>query len=305
MEFYTTSHIRFYSTDEFRLAGLLFEPAKKNKRVAIFLHGNGSSSVFESVEDTQSYAKALTKNGIAFFAFNNRGSGYIRSLKKLVDGIETRFKGGTAYELIKDCIHDIDGAIRQLKTHGYSEFYLIGESTGANKICVYDFYQKDNPVSKYVMVSGGDDSGIYYDLLGPETFEKALVKAKNEIDAGRGEELIPTEYGEFMLSWQSFYDTLHPDGDYNTFPYNDYFNKLNLGKKELFKEFKEITKPLMVMYGENDEYCYGKVQEIVKLLDSIQKSNNYKSVIIPDGDHGLTGKMELAANIISDWLATS
>jgi pimeloyl-ACP methyl ester carboxylesterase len=303
MKKYRTEHIRFFSADGFKLAGLLFSPQTQTKKVAIFLHGNGSSSVFESIEDAQAYASAFTSKDISFFPFNNRGSGYIRSLKKNVDGVETRFKGGTAYELIKDCLYDIDGAVGHLRTLGFDEFYLIGESTGANKICVYDYCKKNNPISKYVLVSGGDDSGIYFEMLGKETFEKALLKAKTEINKGNGEVLIPPEYGDFMLSWQSFHDTLNPDGSYNSFPYNDYFNKLKLSTKELFYQFKAIKKPLMVVYGEVDEYCYGRVPDIVAHLDSIQSSTDYKSIIIPGGDHGLTGKMDQAAEGISKWIS--
>lgn len=291
------------STDGFKLAGLLFSPEINTKKVAILLHGNGSSSVFESVEDNEAYAKALIQKGIAFFPFNNRGSGYTRGLKKVIKGVEERFMGGTAYELIKDCIYDIDGAIKRLKELDYEEFYLIGESTGANKICVYDYYKKNNPVSKYILVSGGDDTGIYYDMMGKKLFNEAIEKAKKEIDKGNGEEIAPKKYMDYMMSWQSLYDTLHPDGDYNIFPYNDYFNKLHLSKKELFREFKGITKPTMVLYGEADEYCYGKVPEIVKLLNSIHKSKDYHSVIVEGADHGLTGKMDKAAEEIAKWLS--
>ena len=53
---------------------------------------------------------------------------------------EERKRFGMAYEKIKECIEDIDGAISFLKKHGYRKFYLAGASTGANKICVYNFY---------------------------------------------------------------------------------------------------------------------------------------------------------------------
>lgn len=297
------SHIRFYATDNVRLAGLLFAPKKATKKVALLLHGNGSSSIFESVEDNQSYAKALVKKGIAFFPFNNRGAGDLRGLKRVVNGKEERLNGGTAYELIKDCIKDIDGAIEKLKELGYNEFYLIGESTGANKIAVYDYYKKKNPVSKYILVSGGDDTGIYYDMLGKKTFLETVKQGEKEVKAGNGKTLIPKEYSDYILSWQSFYDTINPDGDYNIFPYNEYFNNLKLAKKDLFREFKNITKPTMVVYGANDEYCYGRIPEIIDLLEVLSNSKEYASIIISDADHGLTGKMDEAAKVIADWLS--
>lgn len=297
------SHTRFIATDGTKLAGLLFTPSKQTKKVALFLHGNGFSSIFESVEKTEAFAQALTKNDIAFFPFNNRGAGYIRKLKKDVDGKEEEIQGGTAYELIKDCIFDIDGAIAYLKKQGFTTFYLIGESTGANKICVYNYYQKKNPVSKVVLLSGGDDTGVYYHEMGEKKFNLALKRCQEEVAKGHGLRLIPKYFLDYTFSYQSLYDTLNPDGDYNMFPYTEYFNHLELSKKKLFREYESLTMPVLVVYGANDEYCYGKVPEIVNVLEKKSHSSHFKAVIIPDTDHGLTGKTEEGATIIAKWFA--
>src|SRR5690606_23085943 len=114
------------------------------------------------------FGKQFTDNGIAYFPFNNRGANLIKSLTKVTENGEERVLYGTTYELIKECIFDINGAIEFLKEKGYEQFYLIGESTGANKIVVYNYYQPTNPVSKYILLSGGDDTGLYYDELGQE-----------------------------------------------------------------------------------------------------------------------------------------
>lgn len=149
-----TKLIQFESTDNLLLPGLIFEPKNKTDKVAINLHGNGSSSVFYSFERADSFARHLNKKGIAFFTFNNRGAHYIKKLKINKDG-EEEIKIGTAFELIKDCVKDVDGAIEFLEKLGYKEFYLIGHSTGANKICVYNYYKPKNKVSKYVLLGGG------------------------------------------------------------------------------------------------------------------------------------------------------
>mgnify|MGYP001604750315 CR=1 FL=1 len=128
-----TKWVQFESTDKLLLPGMLFEPDSKTKKVAINLHGNGSSSVFYNFERTDSFAKELNKQNISFFTFNNRGAHYIKKLK-INNEEKEEIKIGTAFELIKDCIKDIDGAIELLKSLGYEEFYLIGHSTGANKI---------------------------------------------------------------------------------------------------------------------------------------------------------------------------
>src|SRR6185503_9027609 len=114
---------------------------------------------------------------------------------------------------------DIDGAIEFLEAQGYEEFYLIGESTGANKICVYNYYKPNNKISKYVLLSGGDDTGIYYDQLGKERFNKLLNESEEMIKNGKGTDLILELLLEEIFAYVGFYDIANPDGDYNCFPF--------------------------------------------------------------------------------------
>ena len=153
----TLELLRFPTTDNLLLPGLLYKPRNKTSRVAIYLHGNGSSSVFYSVDETNSLGKTLTKKNISFFSFNNRGAHYIHKIKKITNSDEKDIQVGTAFELIKDCIKDIDEAINFLEKMGYKTFYLIGSSTGANKIIVYHYYKPRNKIAKYVLLSGGEN----------------------------------------------------------------------------------------------------------------------------------------------------
>ncbi len=295
--------IQFLTSDKLRLPGLLYEPSSKSKQVALYLHGNGTSSVFYSPL-MNILGKELTDKQISFFPFNNRGAHLIKSLTREMENGGERALYGTAYELIKDCILDINSAIHALQEKGYEEFYLIGESTGANKIVVYNYYQQQNPVSKYILLSGGDDTGLYYEELGKKTFFEILETAKQKIAEKKGEELVSKElYSLMPMSYQSMYDTLNPDGDYNTFPYNETFNNLHLSSKQLFREIKVIKKPTLVLYGEEDEFCYGRVPECVEILKKQTKNNNvFEFQIMPEADHGFHGKEELLSKIITSFI---
>ena len=295
-------HLEFHTSDGLDLPGLLYEPDQRTDKVAILLHGNGSSSVFYSPSFGVTYAKHLNEKGIAYFPFNNRGAQIIKKLNKTVNGETQRIRYGCAYELIKECIFDIDGAIEFLKTLGYKTFYLIGASTGANKICVYNFYKPENPVSKYVFIGGGDDSGFTYSQIGKEKFELILRKCQQKIKDGKGTDLTPEEWMGFY-SYQSVFDTLNPEGDYNIFPYYETLNNLKISTKELFREFKSIDRPTLVLYGENDEYCYGKVPKIIDILkDETNNSDKFIYKILPDCDHGFYGKEDVLVKTIADWL---
>lgn len=264
------------------------------------MHGNGSASVFYDEDKKRDLANALIKKGISLLRFNNRGAHIIKKINVAHGDHEDRLKYGCAYEIIKECVYDIDAAVKFLKKLGYREFYLVGGSTGANKISVYNHYKPKNVFKKYVLISPGDDTGMYYSMLGKKTFEKLLLKSKNMIKKGKGTDLATEFVPEEVLSYQSFYDMCNPDGDYNVFPYLEKLESVKLSKKPLFRYFKEIKKSVMVAMGEFDEFAYGKVPEIMKMLDEMKPEHDY--FMIEGADHGFTGKEADVAEVISDWL---
>lgn len=288
--------VQFKTSDGLTLPGLFY--GEGNKKCAIYLHGNGSSSVFYDDGKYATIAQALAKKGISFFPFNNRGAHIIKKLN--VEGKVDRVSYGMAYERIKECVEDIEGAIKFLKGLGYSEFYLIGSSTGANKICVYNHYNPKNEVKKYILLSGGDDVGIYYDLLGKKKFWRLLKESKQKVDRGQGEEIISQLLPDPVFAYQGFWDIANPDGDYNVFPYYEVMRGVKLSTKKLFRYYKELKKPTLVIYGQNDEYAWGDVSRMVEVLKSYQPKFDYK--IIENADHGFADHEKDLANLIEDWI---
>jgi pimeloyl-ACP methyl ester carboxylesterase len=171
----------------------------------IFLHGTGGASIFES-KRTNALARELTSRGLAFFPFNNRGAYLMRRLRTRRGKSTRNVSGGMSHEIIRECVADIDGAIRMLRARGFREFYLAGHSTGANKIAVYDARKDRNPVRGYILIAGGDDTGLMYDQLGRRRFQATLTRARAMIKAGRADELVPKGISDLPLSWKSFYD---------------------------------------------------------------------------------------------------
>jgi alpha-beta hydrolase superfamily lysophospholipase len=143
--------VEFQTTDKLMLPGLLYEPSQKTKKAVIFLHGM-SSSIFYQVKLMNTMAEALAKQDTAFLAFNNRGANLLQRLKK--NGSDKSQITGMSYDLIKDCVKDIDGAVKYLTKFGYTELYLIGHSSGANKICVYNFYKPKNHIKNLFYLAG-------------------------------------------------------------------------------------------------------------------------------------------------------
>ncbi|HQM15648.1 MAG TPA: DUF1749 domain-containing protein [Candidatus Woesebacteria bacterium] len=314
---YFTEHIQIITSDQLELPGLLFTPTKVTDKAAIYLHGNGDSSVFYSVKRMQAIAQALTDKGIAFLAFNNRGAHFIKILNHHEEE-SARFittsgsKGrrqqetvqGSAYELIRECEYDINGGVNLLAEKGYKYLYLIGHSTGANKICVYNHYQPNSPFRKFVLLSGGDDTGLLRKTMGDKFFYTALECAKKEVNRGRGLELVPRSIYSGIMSFQSFYDMANPDGEYNTFPFLEYLQHFKLSAKPLFRYFQAIARPMLVVYGENDEFVpdFKGSLAIQILQEQLTLNQSCHFEIISGADHGFHNHEEEMASVLADWL---
>jgi pimeloyl-ACP methyl ester carboxylesterase len=284
--------VRFDAVDGVELAGLLYEPRRTSKSAILWLHGGGGASVFES-RRTNLLASVFIAQGIAFFPFNNRGSGIVRRAGDTL--------GGSAFERIRDCVADIDGAIRELWRRGYRDITLAGHSTGANKIAVYDHYKPRNRAKRYVMLAGGDDTGILYAQLGARKFNALLTKAKSIIKSRRGDEIAPGIPGQTMLSWRALYDVANPDGDYNVFPFFEAMTGTKLSRRP-FRFVRAIRKPSLYIYGDQDQYCFDDVPRCVSILAQ-HVSDRAEIVIVRNADHGFSCREEELGGLIANWIA--
>jgi pimeloyl-ACP methyl ester carboxylesterase len=297
--------LNFRSTDGLALPGLLYEPPRRTREVALFLHGNGDASVFYSGRRTNAFAEEMTRRRIAFFPFDNRGAHLVKRLRRKTPRRRESVMGGMTHELIRDCVHDIDGAIAMLRAEGYRRFHLIGHSTGANKICVYNRRKPRNAIARVVLLAPGDDVGLYYHQLGPARFARALSVATERVAAGRGRELASASLSPFPISWASLRDTIDPEGDYNVFPFLDGMRGLKLSRKPLFRDYRRLRKPALALFGQNDEYCFGDVPGCVGLLKAHSASRrSSRFVVMPGADHGFHGSESEAGAVMADFLAS-
>jgi alpha-beta hydrolase superfamily lysophospholipase len=302
--------LSFLATDKVKLPGLLFEPDQPTKKVAVWLHGMGDSGVFYKATLINSLATGVNARGITLLAFNNRGAHDSKSLSIVDEQLseeDRHYQGGTHYEKIADCVYDIDGAVALLKDRGYSELYLLGHSTGANKICAYHERVKHNPFIKYVLAGPGDDVGTSFNSLGAKRFWQALKYAAKATDAGKGSQAMPKYTGMAPFSAQSTWDMLNPDGSYNTFPFYEATTE-RLGKKRLFDEYQKINLPTLVIFGEEDEYAYtaGNAAKALGLFMKYTSNAMLKQTdfaLVPAADHSFHGAEEVFTKQVADWLA--
>ena len=291
--------VQFEATDGVALSGVLFEPRRRSRKVAVYLHGTGGASVYDSPR-TILLADEFVKRRIAYFAFNNRGAHVVRRMRQR--GKTQSFIGGMAHERIRECIADIDGALRVLRAEGYTDVTLLGHSTGANKIAVYNFYKKRNVVTRYVLLAGGDDTGLMYDKLGPRRFRSVLERARERRNS---DEFVPASISDLPMSWRALHDMINPDGDYNTFPFLEAWGRVRLSRRPLFRHVRSIRKPTLAVYGENDEYCFGDVPGCVRALsEAVGPKPNFEFVIVKDATHGFGGFERELGSLVASWISS-
>ena len=284
----------FEATDGVALSGLLFEPEKRSRRAMIFLHGTGGASVFDS-RRTNRLGSEMMARGIAWFPFNNRGSHIVRRAGRRL--------GGMAFERIRDCVFDIDGAVGELWHRGYREIYLAGHSTGANKVAVYAARKPRNRIRGFVLLGGGDDTGLLYDELGASRFRNAVHTARMRIRNGRGDEFVPPSLSALPMTWRAFYDMANPDGDYNVFPFLEAMRGIRLSRKPRFRHLRALRKPAFILYGDRDEYCYGDAPGCVAALaDALAAKPNIEIAVLGGADHGFSGRESELAELIANWM---
>lgn len=297
------------SSDAIGLPGLLFKPEKDTKKAAVWLHGMGDNAVFYKPKEINVLAEALADKGIALLAFNNRGAHGKKSLKYADETLpeeDRRYQGGVYYELIADCVKDIDGAAGFMEKRGFQTLYLIGLSTGANKICAYHTRAKRNPFSKYVLAGPGDDTGSTFVELGEKKFWASLKYAA-KFAGIQPFRVMPKYTGMYPFSVQSTFDRLNPDGAYNTFPFYEAAHE-RLGKKPLFEEYRKIDRPTLVLIGGQDEYTehVGGPDKALELLMRHTSNAMLKKIdfsTVPGADHSFSGFEPDFARQVADWLA--
>lgn len=290
--------LRFEATDGVALSGLLYEPPRPTKRAAIWLHGSGGASVFES-RRTNFLADEFVRRGIAYFPFNNRGAHVVKRLRSRRRDVG----GGFIHEVIRDCVKDIDGAVAELRRRGFRELHLLGHSTGANKIAVYDRLRPRNPVRSYVFLAGGDDTGLILEQLGRRRFDAMLERAKKMIAEKRGGELAPAALCPMNtpMSWRSLFDMANPDGDYNVFPFHEALTGERVSRKPLFRHLRGVRKPSLFVWGDRDEFLSGDPSSCVAAVAALDRPN-FELALMADADHGFGGREEELGTMIAEWL---
>lgn len=274
--------IYFDLEDKVELVGLLHKPQNNTDEVVISVHGM-QSNCFKRREDV--LAKKINETGIAYFAFNNRGTEIMCYTKK-IDGSKT-LNGGCAYEDVLDSYYDIKGAIKKMLELGYTKVHLQGHSLGCTKI-VYTYNrlkaEQDKileNIKSVMLLSLVDLVDLQKYDLGIDKYNKMLELAIEKEKNNEEMELMPRDSFDHPISVKSYLRYYRDNQDIDFAKFSD--------KEYDFKELNNINVPLFLRWGEKDLV----VQDLNELLDFLKlKINNNRLDInyIKSTDHGYTNK---------------
>ena len=291
--------IYFNTDDNIELFGLLQRPDNniETDEIVISVHGM-QSNCYKKREDI--LGNTINKSGIAYFAFNNRGT-EIACYTKKTDGSKT-LNGGCAYEDVLESYYDIKSAIDKMIELGYTKIHIQGHSLGCTKI-VYSYnrlkndnYNNLDKIKSVILLSWVDLVELQKYDLGIEKYNEVLELAIQK-EKNNGEmELLPSDSFDHPISVKSYLRYYRDNEDINFARFSD--------KEYDFKEINNIKIPIFLRWGEKDLV----IQNLNELIEFLKlKINNDKLDIdyIKDTDHGYTNKEEVLGKEIVGFINTS
>jgi len=279
--------------DGIPLEGLFFKPKRKGRIAAIWLSGlTGRFS--SSPERTLTLARVLSNKGIAFAVFDHRGQGTINTLKRKLKKKTKYILAGTTFERFEHCVFDIDAMIRFLRKKGYKKIFLLGHSTGANKIAYHYWKTNGRGAAGLALLGPLSDIPAFKKLLGKK-YRQALKWAEAMVKNKKRKALLPQSFlGDTFYAAERFLSIAKEGSREDTFPYYN--------SKRKFYWAKKIRVPTLVIIGEKEQYADRPVTEIMKAFKKQILPKWFTGKILKGADHGFAGKEKELARTIATWI---
>lgn len=285
--------VYFKTDDGLELFGLLHKPEDDGEEVVISVHGMTSNCMKERDDIL---AKNLTSKGISYFAFNNRGMGYMNKFTRMIGDKEDRYIGGAIYEDVYESHYDIKAAIDVMESLGYTKLHLQGHSLGCTKI-VYSYNKLEKDVLKNVksviLLSLVDIPDVQRYYL-KENYNKYLELAEELQKQGKDLEIMPKEAFIHPVSVKT-YLRYHKD--------NELIDFAKYGDKDYnYKELNNINVPLFLRWGNVREMMIQSFDQLIPMLKEKINNPNLDIDYIDGADHGYWQKEEQLAGEILKFL---
>jgi len=284
--------VQTVTSDDLILSGF-YTSGDKSKPANIFIHG--FTSDFYSHKFFNEAIKALNKDNNCAIAIQTRGTGiYTEFLKgNWLDGVNI----GSYYEKLEEANLDISAWIDFLMAQGYTSFNLIGHSLGTIKSVRYLFEGKyKNNINSLVLLAPFDKNGYIIRHSG-DKFKTRLQDVEEQIKAGKGQEIVPSDYEDYPISYDTYKSWYAQDELSCMF---DFYK----GDNYNYPILSQIKIPVQIIVGDKDEYFYINEFNNLNQVKSILNNHisNLKLDIINGADHCYVGYEHQVSNLVSNFV---
>lgn len=279
------------TSDGVKLNGIIYK-SNNTKKIVISVHGMATSCIKKREEII---AEKLNSINIDYLTFNNRGHDIINYSSKEINGRIDNFLGGTAYEVIDDCVYDIESAIHYVLENNYEEIYLLGHSLGSTKV-VYTYNKiKENNIElknkiKGIILLSLIDLPFAQKIYLGDKYDKVLSYAEKLEKENKLEDIMPDKSFIYPISARVYLRYFRDNSDLDFAQYSN--------KAYNFEKLNNIDVPLFMRWGNNGELILQNAKELCVNLQ--KKINNKKLDIgyVEGANHNYTNKeIELAEQI--------
>ena len=278
--------IQTETSDGFKLDGCFLEPQSSNSTgIDALLLVHGTTGNFYSGSMISILGKYFSKNGYPVAIFNTRGHDVVSQGNP---NFPEDF-GGTAFEILDDCLLDLDSMINWLKEKKFRNICLVGSSMGAVKATYYQAFRNNSSVRSVVAISPVRLSKNYY-LNSKASFhyKKYLKIANNLLDSGLGNQLINIK------------EDIVPGA--GLFSAKAYLDKYGGERYDIVQYVDKIESNLLIMAGTNETHPRLKDVAFDSYNKGVEANKNFDLALVPDGEHGLHSMGDRLPESIDIWL---
>ncbi len=285
-------HVRILTPKRYLLDALWFGASRPNTAI-VFVHGLGSNAFAH-----HDYLAPLAAGRTAVLFFSNRGHDGVAGVKRLKPSARKGYvyeNAGVAHEVFTDCADDLQGAVDLLRKRGARRIYLVGHSTGCQKIVYYLSRTGAQPriagaallcpISDYADAAHEDE----------RKRRKGESAARKLVHRGKPHELLPADLWRGPIDAQRFLSLYTPDTKEEIFTYAQ--------PKKVPRTLRKVEIPLLVVFAGDDEYRDRPTEEIAAWFRKNLRSRSGEIQIVPGALHSFHGLESKVAASIRRWLA--
>jgi len=288
----TVELVEVQTSDGLRLNGALHLPAESDPRhridAVLFLHGTGSN--FYGARLTRGLTPAMLSWGSAVLAVNTRG----HDLVSVASGTSGPRLQGAAYEMVGDCVNDIEAWLQWLGERGYTRVALVGHSLGAVKAVYAMAEQPTASVACMMAISPPRLSYAHFSASAQSgQFLAEYARADQLLAAGEGNSLIEVRFPlPYVITAAGYVDKYGPGERYNV---------LNLVDR--------LPCPTLFTYGTvelRQNVAFAGMPELLEARRGSESSPERVSpievAVVADADHVYSGVHAELAFRLERWL---